>query len=88
MRNWELYLCELLNPKTLTFGDLVSHVESDLDVIQVPEASLLRILGSIYPRIKANRKSRDFGIPTVKTPQPPKPLPSGIWFPMLSPALT
>ena len=63
MRNWELYLCELLNPKTLTFGDLVSHVESDLDVIQVPEASLLRILGSIYPRIKANRKSWDFGIP-------------------------
>ena len=38
-------------PKTLTFGDLVSHVESGLDVIQVPEAGLLRRYEKVYARL-------------------------------------
>ena len=72
-------------PKTLTFGDLVSHVESGLDVIQVPEAGLLRRYEKVYARLLEINFAYK---PHCELHNPQKPLPSGIWFPMLSPALT
>ena len=43
-----LITLKLVNP---TFRDLVSHVESGLDVIQVPEAGLFRRYEKLHARL-------------------------------------